>query len=269
MEIDPRPATIDELMLVHTRRHVERVRLRCENGGLLDNGDTVVGAESYEIARLAAGAVLRCVDGVMGGEFRRAFAAIRPPGHHAEPNASMGFCLFSNLAIAARYAQQKYALERIAIVDFDAHHGNGTQAEFQTDPCVFFVSIHEDPHTLYPYSGYKWEIGAGAGRGSTLNVPMPADGGDEQYLAAMSERIVPRLLSFRPQLLMISAGFDAHRDDPESDMNVTDKGFNAMTRMLAGAANECCDGKIVSVLEGGYDLRALGRSVVAHLQALV
>ena len=177
IEIEPRPASVEEIMLVHPRRHVERVRVRSEYGGLLDSGDTAVGPGSYEAALLAAGACLRCVDGVLDGEFKRAFVAVRPPGHHAEPNAAMGFCLFSNTAIAARHAQRNRGVGRIAIVDFDVHHGNGTQAEFQTDPSVLFISLHEDPHTLFPHSGYAWEIG---GRPRQGLHPELADGAAQQ-----------------------------------------------------------------------------------------
>ncbi len=268
IELRPRCAGVPDLLLVHPQRHIDRVRQRSDTGGLLDNGDTVVGKESYDIALLAVGACLTCVDAVMNGEVIRAFAAVRPPGHHAEPNASMGFCLFSNVAIAARYAQKKYGVKRIGIVDIDVHHGNGTQAVFQTDPSVLFVSVHEDPHVLYPGTGFHWEIGAGAGRGATLNIPLPGESGDEAYLAAFHDRIVPRLHEFEPDLLFISAGFDAHDEDPLADMAVTDQGFYEMTRALVEVANRHCEGRIVSALEGGYNLRALGRSVVHHLLAM-
>lgn len=268
VEIRPRPAEVADILRVHPQRHVDRVRIRCQTGGQLDNGDTVVGHESYEIAMLAAGACLTCVDAVMKGEVARAFAAVRPPGHHAEPNASMGFCLFSNVAIAAKYAQERYRLNRIAIVDFDVHHGNGTQAAFQSDASVLFISVHEDPHLLYPGTGYDWEIGSGEGKGTTLNIPLPAESGDAAYLAAFRGKVIPSLHQFAPELLFISAGFDAHDDDPLADMAVTDDGFYQMTRMLAEVADKHCAGRIVSVLEGGYNLRTLGRVVVQHLLAL-
>ncbi len=265
IEIAPRLATVEEVMLVHPPKYVDKVRGTCATGGVLDAGDTVVGTQSFDAAMLAVGACLRCVDGVMGGEFRRAFAALRPPGHHAEPEVAMGFCLFSNVAIAARYLQQKHGVGRIAIVDFDVHHGNGTQLIFQADPNVFFVSIHEDPHIMYPGTGYRWEIGASQGKGYTLNLPLPPRSGDRAYLEAMRNSAIPKLMEFRPEFLLISAGFDAHRDDPLADMEVTEEGFGEMTRMLMQVADECCRGRVVSVLEGGYNLRALGRSVVRHL----
>lgn len=268
VEIEPRAATVEEVLLIHTQRHIDRVRIRSKSGGLLDDGDTPVSHDSYDVALLAAGAGLTCVDAIMSGEVKRAFAAVRPPGHHAEPNAAMGFCLFSNIAIAARYAQQHHHLERIAIVDFDVHHGNGTQAAFFTDPSVFFISLHEDPHVLYPNSGFDWELGAGAGRGHTLNLPMPLGADDAAYLKAMHERVLPALDGFRPQLLLISAGFDAHRDDPLADISLTEDGYYHMTRLLVEVANRHCHGRLLSILEGGYNLRALGRSVVQHLLAL-
>ena len=268
LEIMPRPATISEVLLVHTRRHIDRVRIRSKTGGLLDNGDTPVSHDSYEVAMLAAGAGLACVDAIMSGHVKRAFAAVRPPGHHAEPNAAMGFCVFSNIAIAARYAQKRYRLSRIGIVDFDVHHGNGTQAVFFADPSVFFASLHEDPHLLYPNSGFEWERGAAAGRGHTLNLPMPAGADDAAYLQVMRQRLLPLLDDFKPQLLMISAGFDAHRDDPLADISLTEDGFYQMTRLLVELADRHCHGRVLSMLEGGYNLRALGRSVVQHLLAL-
>lgn len=268
VEIEPYPATAEQLAMVHAPRHVERVRLRCHYGGLLDAGDTVTCPASYEIALLAAGAGLRCVDAVMTGEVRRAFAAVRPPGHHAEPNASMGFCLFNNVALAARHAQRQYGLKRVAIVDFDVHHGNGTQAIFQTDPTVLLASIHEDPNLLFPHTGFDWEIGAGAGRGFTVNAALSPKSDDRRYLKVLHDLAIPKIEAFAPELLLISAGFDAHGDDPMADMMVSEEGFYLMTRALVDLAERCCGGRIVSMLEGGYDLRALARSTVRHLLAL-
>lgn len=268
VELEPRNARLQDLLRVHPRRHIDRVRIASESGGMLDSGDTTVCAASYKVALLAAGACLTCVDAVMTGKVDRAFAAVRPPGHHAEPNASMGFCLFSNIAIAARYAQRKYHLKRIGIVDFDVHHGNGTQAVFFTDDSVLFLSLHEDPHVIYPGSGYDWEIGGGKAKGYTVNIPLPPRAGDKAYLWAMEETVVPKLDAFRPELLLISAGFDAHKGDPLADMELSDNGYYRMTRMLAEVADRHCKGRIISALEGGYNLKALGRSVVHHLLAL-
>jgi acetoin utilization deacetylase AcuC-like enzyme len=180
----------------------------------------------------------------------------------------MGFCLFSNIAIAAKYAQQTYGVEKIAIVDFDVHHGNGTQAVFEADPSVLFISLHQHPRTCYPGTGYEWEIGTGPGKGFTMNIPFDPGSGDEEYLKAMHSRVVPRLDEFRPQLLMISAGFDGHREDPLANISISDEGFEMLTRSLVQVADQHCGGRIVSVLEGGYNLHALGRSVVRHLIAM-
>jgi acetoin utilization deacetylase AcuC-like enzyme len=204
----------------------------------------------------------------MSGTAKRAFAAVRPPGHHAEPNRPMGFCLFANISIAARYLQQQHGVERVAIVDFDVHHGNGTQAVFEADPSVLFVSLHQSPQTCYPGTGFEWENGVGKGRGFTVNLPFDPGAMDDDYMRAMESRVLPELDKFRPQVLLISAGFDAHRDDPLAQINLSDDAYEMMTRSLAQAADQHCDGKIVSMLEGGYNLAALGRSVVRHLTAL-
>jgi acetoin utilization deacetylase AcuC-like enzyme len=180
----------------------------------------------------------------------------------------MGFCLFCNIAIAARYAQKQYGLEKVAIVDFDVHHGNGTQAAFEDDPSVLFISLHQHPRTCYPGTGHEWETGTGAGEGFTVNIPMEPGSGDEDYLRAFDSRVLPKLDEFRPQLLLVSAGFDAHREDPLANVNLSDACFESMTRLLVAAADTHCAGRVVSVLEGGYNLAALGRSVVRHLIGL-
>jgi acetoin utilization deacetylase AcuC-like enzyme len=270
LELDPAPATDEHLRLIHTDTMIENVRHVCAvGGGILDLGDTPVCRHSYEIALLSLGGALRCCDAVMRGEVTRAFSAGRPPGHHAEPDRSMGFCLFSNIAVAARYVQRTYGVERVAIVDFDVHHGNGTQACFEADPSVLFVSLHQHPATCYPRTGYAWEIGVGPGRGYTLNIPFEPGKEDDDWLTAIDEKVVPALDDFRPQLLMISAGFDAHYDDPLADMRLSDDGYERMTRKLVEVANAHCGGRVVSLLEGGYNLKALGRSVVRHLVGLM
>ncbi|MGH7214837.1 MAG: histone deacetylase family protein [Tepidisphaeraceae bacterium] len=269
VELDPAPVDEAALRFVHDARHVERVRRVCETGGgVLDQGDTRVGPESYDVARLAAGGVVRCCDAVMNGLVRRAFAAGRPPGHHAEPDRAMGFCLFNNIAIAARRLQRVHGIGRVAIVDFDVHHGNGTQAVFENDPSVLFISLHQDPRTLWPRTGFALETGTGAGEGYTLNIPFEPGAGDEEYARAFESHVIPRLEAFRPEFLLISAGFDAHHDDPLADMRLTEDAFEWMTRELVGVADRHCAGRVVSSLEGGYDLRALGRCAVRHLVAL-
>ncbi len=269
IELSPKPADLQWIRAVHTERMIHQIEHVCElGGGILDQGDTAVSLDSFNVALLSTGSLLTCVDAVMSGQVKRAFSAARPPGHHAEPDRAMGFCLFSNVAIAARYLQKQYDIERVGIVDFDVHHGNGTQACLEDDPGTLFVSLHQHPRTCYPGSGYEHETGVGRGENFTLNIPFAPGSGDEQYLLAMESAVIPRLDEFRPQVLLISAGFDAHHDDPLAQIELSEDCFEQMTRMLAGVANRHCDGRVISALEGGYNLRALGRSVVRHLIGL-
>jgi acetoin utilization deacetylase AcuC-like enzyme len=269
IELTPKPADEKWLLTIHTPEHIERIRHICQlGGGILDTADTPVGHDSFDIALLSLGSLLGCCDTVMTGQATRAFSAARPPGHHAEPQAPMGFCLFANVAIATKYLQQKYSLTRIAIVDFDVHHGNGTQACLENDPHKLFISIHQHPRTCYPGSGYEYETGLAPAEGLTVNVPLQPGSDDLTYRAAFEEIVIPKLNAYRPEILLISAGFDAHADDPLANMEVSEEGFAMMTKMLVEIANTHCAGRIVSALEGGYNLRALGRSVVRHLIAL-
>ena len=266
---EPRPADEKWLRTVHAEEHIERVRHICElGGGVLDQGDTPVGPSSFETALLATGALLGCCDAVIEGRVKRSFAAVRPPGHHAEPNRAMGFCLFANVAIAARYLQRAHGMGKVAIVDFDVHHGNGTQAALEDDPSVLFISLHQDPRTCYPGTGYAWETGEATGRGFTLNIPFDPGSDDHAYDRALREQVVPKLDQFAPEILLISAGFDAHRDDPLAQIDLSEEAFEQMTRLLVKVADVHCGGRVVSALEGGYNLRALGRSVVRHLTGL-
>jgi acetoin utilization deacetylase AcuC-like enzyme len=269
LELSPQLAEDRWLLTCHTAAHVKHIDRFCAIGGrILDHGDTPVGPNSAEIARLSLGSLLGCCDAIMQGRCRRAFSAARPPGHHAEPNRGMGFCLFSNVAIAARYLQRQHGVERVAIVDFDVHHGNGTQACLEDDPTVLFVSLHQHPKTCYPGTGYETEIGVGARQGFTLNIPIPPGTTDDLYLQAIDQRVLPALDRFKPQVLLLSAGFDAHADDPLAELELTDDGFAQITDRMVQAANAHCGGKIVSALEGGYNLRALGRCVVRHLRSM-
>jgi acetoin utilization deacetylase AcuC-like enzyme len=260
VRIDARKAAEEDLLRVHDSRHVEEVRDGCARGGMLDEGDTFAVPASWEAGLAAAGALLDGVDAVRSGA-PGAFCCTRPPGHHAERDRPMGFCLFNNAAVGVRYAQERYGLERVAVLDWDVHHGNGTQHIFEEDPSVLYCSLHQFP--FYPGTGARQERGVGKGMGATVNVPLPAGSGEGEYLAAFREQILPPLRRFRPELLVVSAGFDAHRDDPLGGMRLTDRSFGLFTRMVRDIA------PVVSVLEGGYNLDALARSVEAHLIALL
>lgn len=259
--LQPRAAVEEEILAVHERSHLEFVRNVCmSGGGMLDEGDTHAVRESFDCAMLAAGSVTVAIDAVLSKSVRAAFCAVRPPGHHAERRRPMGFCLFNNVAVAARYAQQHHGKEKVAILDWDVHHGNGTQHIFEEDPTVFYISLHQYP--FYPGTGARSEKGIGKGEGYTLNFPFPAGTGEDRYLAAFNEEIVPTLEQYRPDLLIISAGFDAHRDDPIGGMLLTEESFARITQLINNIA------PLVSVLEGGYNLHALARSVEAHLRAI-
>jgi acetoin utilization deacetylase AcuC-like enzyme len=264
----PSPASLDAIHLIHPERHTAMVKVRCQVGEImLDEGDTRVCKDSYDIALLAAGGVLQAIDEVVAGRLTRAFCAVRPPGHHAEASKVMGFCLFNSIAIGARYAQSKHGIERVAIVDWDVHHGNGTQQAFYEDDSVLFISLHQYPY--YPGSGGASERGAGRGEGFTLNCPMGAGSVEKDYLDAFQAQILPALRRFQPQLLLISAGFDAHADDPLAGIKLTDESYRRITELLLEISEKYCGGKIVSVLEGGYNLQALARSVECHLTAML
>lgn len=257
----PSAATDNHILSVHTKEHLETIRQVCKSGGgMLDMGDTHAVRESYDAATRAAGSVLNAIDDVLTGQATAAFCAVRPPGHHAESDRSMGFCLLNNVAIGARYAQQKHGLERVAILDWDVHHGNGTQHIFEADPTVLYISLHQYP--FYPGTGAKNERGVGKGAGSTMNFPLPAGTEEKEYLSIIKDEIVPALSKHKPGLLVISAGFDAHRDDPLGGMQLTEDSFAKMTDLVKGVA------PVVSVLEGGYNLEALAKSVEAHLKSL-
>jgi acetoin utilization deacetylase AcuC-like enzyme len=235
-------------------------------GGWLD-GDTVISSASYDVALHAAGGVIKATDGVMRGELDSAFALVRPPGHHAIQSRAMGFCLFNNVAIAAKYAENNYNLERILIVDFDVHHGNGTQETFYSDPKVLYFSTHQYP--LYPGTGSIWEMGTGDGEGTTINMPLPAWCGDEEYLQLFQEILVPIARRFQPQLILVSAGYDTHWADQIALMQVSITGFARMVMILKELASELCQGRLVFTLEGGYNKQALAYSIKATLEALL
>jgi acetoin utilization deacetylase AcuC-like enzyme len=262
--VEPRAATHDQLARVHDTAYLRRMAEMAGKPAALD-ADTYTSPESHEIALLAAGAVVDGVDQVMAGSGRAAAALVRPPGHHAERNRAMGFCLFNNVAVGAAHARTLGA-GKVAIVDYDVHHGNGTQHIFERDAQLLYISTHQFPY--YPGTGAADEIGLDDGRGFTVNVPLEAGAVDEDYRTAFAGVVIPVLRQFAPDLLIVSAGFDAHERDPLGGMRVTTPAFGAMTRELKAVADECCQGRIVAVTEGGYDLPALSESLDAALEAL-
>lgn len=265
--IPVRMAEVQEVEMCHPLHYIELVEKEVTaKSHILSTGDTQISAKSYEVAMHAVGGVLNTVDAVMSGKLKNAFCAVRPPGHHARPSQGMGFCLFNNIAIGARYAQKKHGAAKIAIVDWDVHHGNGTQDIFYDDGSVFFASTHQSP--LYPYTGYAEETGAGKGIGSTLNLPFAAGAGIKEIGTAFQDKILPGILSFEPDLIMISAGFDSREGDPLGRFQLKDSDFEQLTRGLMQIAEEVCQGRVISVLEGGYNLSGLASAVTSHVEAL-
>jgi acetoin utilization deacetylase AcuC-like enzyme len=268
LRIEPVAALDSEIELAHDRTYIDRVDQACASGALqIDSMDTAICGRSAEIARLASGSLNALCDAVMARRCRSGFAAMRPPGHHAERSIAMGFCLFNHVAIAAKRLQQRHGLERILIVDWDVHHGNGTQHILERDPTVFYASLHQWP--LYPGTGAEDETGIGEGVGATLNCPLPPGSGDAAFLDAIDDQIVPAARAFDPDFVLVSAGFDAHRDDPLASLNVSTESYAKATESLLDLADNCCDGRFVSILEGGYDLRALSDCSALHVQTLL
>jgi acetoin utilization deacetylase AcuC-like enzyme len=263
---EPEAAPFEAIAAVHTAELIEEILEAAESGGRWLDGDTFVSPGSYEAAVYGSGAAMIAVDAALQDDPPRVFALMRPPGHHATPGRAMGFCLFNHVAVAAQYAIDGHGLERVAIIDWDVHHGNGTQDIFYESGEVFYASTHQWP--LYPGSGRREETGAGAGLGKTLNVPLPPGADDARYLHVFDEEIIPAVRAFRPQLLFVSAGFDAHRDDPLAMERLTEAGFRGLTERVCRLADECCAGRLVAVLEGGYNHDALARSVAATLRVL-
>ena len=265
--VDRRIATEDELLLCHTREYIETAKGDVAAGlPQLSTGDTDITTNSWDIAMLAVGGVLNAVDAVVSGKARNAFCAVRPPGHHATPNRGMGFCLLNNVAIAARHAQRKHGIERVLIVDWDVHHGNGTQDIFYSDRTVLFFSTHQWP--LYPGTGRADETGEGAAEGSTLNVPLPAGSGRKEVLGAIQKGLGPVAEEFRPDLVLISAGFDSRAGDLLGRFTLTDRDFSDLTRSVMEIADRHAGGRVVSMLEGGYTLSGLASASAAHVEAL-
>ena len=264
--LDPARASREDLLLVHGEHYLDLLDglPRGEYAAL--DPDTMLGPGSLEAARSAAGAVTAAVGAVTEGACRSVFCMVRPPGHHALPGRAMGFCIFNNIAVGAAYALERAGHERVAIIDFDVHHGNGTQEVFYSDERALFVSLHQSP--FYPGTGGAGEAGSGKGVGKTVNIPLPAGSGEDVYLEAFAGTVAPAVEDHRPSLILVSAGFDAHRADPIGGMSLESGSYGKLTRMIVELAGRCCEGRVVSVLEGGYNLEALAESITAHVAAL-
>jgi len=267
VKITPEKAPQGLIQAAHTKEHFKRVESAFANGVTQLDADTVISMKSFDASLLAAGGAISAVDAVMTGEARNAFVAARPPGHHATAEHSMGFCIFNNVAVAARYAQNKYKeIDNVAIIDWDVHHGNGTQGIFYSDPSVFFLSMHQYP--WYPGTGSNGETGQGRGLGSTMNVPMRAFTLASVQTSAFDAAIESIASKMKPDMIFISAGFDAHLTDPLGQLQLEDEEYAEMTRTVMQWADDVCDGRIVSVLEGGYNLQTLGQTVKTHVETL-
>jgi acetoin utilization deacetylase AcuC-like enzyme len=261
--ITPKAATIDQVASVHSRSYIDQVRAICGQGGGYLDIDTILSKRSYEAAMMAAGGAIAAVDAATNG-FDSAFALVRPPGHHAMPSRGMGFCIFNNIAVAAKHAQA-CGLKKVLIVDWDVHHGNGTNAMFYSDKSVLYFSTHQFPH--YPGTGRAADVGEDGAEGTKVNVPLPSGTGDEGYMMAFREILRPIALEFKPDIVLVSAGQDPHKDDPLGGMRLTAAGFGAMAGVVKEISDICCQGRLAASLEGGYNLQAQAEAIVAELKA--
>lgn len=262
-----RVALVSEILLAHEHFYHDVVYRDTETfADVLRTGDTAICEDSYDVAREATGAVLQAVDAVMRGDVSRAFCAVRPPGHHATSSRGMGFCIFNHVAVAARYLQSRHGIGKIAIIDWDVHHGNGTESIFIEDPTVLYVSLHEE--NMYPYTGYATERGQGAGEGTNLNIPLPANSDGGLALREWIGQLEPAVNAFQPEFMLVSAGFDARVDDPIGGLRWTDDTFAELTRRSVALAGQWCAGRLVSVLEGGYNPAGVASAALAHAKAL-
>lgn len=263
----PRAASLEEIGLIHTENYIQTIKHIANTGGGQLDSDTIISAASYDAAVHAVGSPLAAIDFIMKGEEKNAFCLIRPPGHHATPVRGMGFCLFNNVAVAAKYIQSRYKLERIFIVDWDVHHGNGTQDAFFNDPTILYFSMHRYP--FYPGSGRKGESGRDKGEGFTINVPVPANIPSQKYIELFADVIKQNADQFIPEFIIISAGFDTYKKDPIGGLNLDREDFRRLTEIVIRTAQKYCNGRLVSCLEGGYNLSDLPLCIEAHLKALL
>jgi len=264
--LPPRPAVQAEIEWCHDPAYIDQVRATSEHNQYALDGDTITCRDSFGVALMAVGGFLRLLDGLASTEYQNGFTMVRPPGHHALRNRGMGFCLFNTIAIGAQHLKHVHGAKRVLIMDWDVHHGNGTQDAFYSDPSVLFISTHQYPY--YPGTGAAHEVGSGGGEGYTVNIPLPAGCGDAEYLAVFKDIVVPIIERYRPEWFLVSAGFDSHRDDPLGGMQVTEPGFAHMAAALIQLAQEHAGGKIAFLLEGGYNLEALRNSVSRVLDQL-
>lgn len=267
-EIEPHPAAESWITRIHEPAYLKRLQSRAPSSGYASlDPDTSLSPGSLPAAVLAAGGVMAAIDAIMNHQVDQVFCAVRPPGHHAETDRAMGFCLFNNIAVGARYIQEQYGVKRVLIVDWDVHHGNGTQHAFYDDPSVLFFSTHQFPH--YPGTGRATECGSAQGEGMTINVPLDGGQGNEEYREIFERVLIPAADTFEPECVLISAGFDAHRDDPLASMDLTEEGYATLTQIVGEIARRHASGRVISCLEGGYHLPALAASVEQHVLALI
>ena len=261
--VEPETARTNDLQLIHDADYIQQIKRFCScGGGRLDKEDTVVSGESYEVARLAAGGAVKAVDVVMTGKYRSAFAFVRPPGHHAGSDYPMGFCVFNNVAVAAAHLLEGFSLDRVLVLDIDAHHGNGTQETFYRNSRLLYISLHEDP-IEFPLTGFADEVGEDEGQGYTVNIPLPYGTGDRIYLRAFNEIAVPIISQYKPQFILVSTGFDSHYADPVGNLSLSAFSYAKIFDAVLESAAKFCQGRLVAVLEGGYNLRFLGRIACA------
>jgi len=267
--IEPEPAKRDIIAFCHEPGYIDKFERDVTNASpFIHTPECPLSPATFEVARYAVGGVLKGVDEVLEGRVKNCFCAVRPPGHHAERSRAMGFCYFNNVAIAAKYLQKQHAIDRVLIIDWDVHHGNGTQHIFEENSSVFYISFHQDPSSCYPGTGWAEETGTGKGKGYTQNFPMPPGSGDKAYLKAM-EQVEQTMDHFKPQFVLISSGFDAHMADPLAHIRLTKKGYESLTRSVKNIAESYAEERIVSVLEGGYNMEALKESLEAHITVLM